>query len=756
MKRSLFKSGLFVAGVVNILLAGSYKVSAQAPAQDLKAATLLTRSEAYDKAGDLFKQLIQKEPGNSKYYFYYGENWLQDYFSDTVSNSIAVYTKEAKALYDKGVSSNPAEPLNYIGLAKVAFFNGDNKTADEMRAKAKSFLQPYKSIKKMVPVAKDYAYILAKIAESYIAVDQKSVDTSKALPLLREALKIDYKNSDIYLIAGDIFNIKNDGSNSIKNYNLAQEYDPTSPTAMMKIGSIYVRARNLNAAIPYFEDAIRLNANYAPAYRELGALYSMARRYDEAKKYFEKYLELTQGNIPAKISYVRSLYFAGEYDEVIKNIEDIFKVDQSKEYLNRLAGYSAYEKKNPDYIVALRYMEKLFATVDAQYIIPRDYSYLAKILLKKNQKYPQLVTDRDKQKVQNDKDKAKYAAAATAAEKAKVKPVVDSSSARLARLEKQIAVADKDIDRAFGEYKKALSFDPENKSMVAEIANSYYTYRRYNEAAKMWSKLIALGRNEPKDYMQLGRWYLNAEKYKSADSVFAEVIKKDPKYVDAHLFTARAYSKMEGDPKVGTARPKFEKLIEVASSDTVKNVDAVAEAYQYLAYHYMLNDNYGKAKQYFQKMTVLSPKDKDLKNKGFSGLAQLEVQQSQKEKTIEGKLPFATRTQDWYKQILAYDPTNEAAKKSLDWAVGWEKNLKSGINPNELKGTIKNAAGQPIVNASIRIKDTAAETYSNASGAFKFEIPEASETLVFSAEGYKSKEMPVVRPLKAINVVLDK
>ena len=98
----------------------------------------------------------------------------------------------------------------------------------------------------------------------------------------------------------------------------------------------------------------------------------MAHRYDQSKVNFEKYLELTAGNIPAKISYVRSLYYAGEYDEVIKNIEDIFAVDKSKAYMNRLAGYSCYEKKDADYNKGLNYMETLFKTVSPELIIKRD------------------------------------------------------------------------------------------------------------------------------------------------------------------------------------------------------------------------------------------------------------------------------------------------------------------------------------------------------------------------------------------------
>ena len=45
-----------------------------------------------------------------------------------------------------------------------------------MRAKAKSFLLPYKNLKKISPPAKDYAFALAKIAESY--AKEGNVDTS--------------------------------------------------------------------------------------------------------------------------------------------------------------------------------------------------------------------------------------------------------------------------------------------------------------------------------------------------------------------------------------------------------------------------------------------------------------------------------------------------------------------------------------------------------------------------------------------------
>ncbi len=721
--------------------------------QDLNTAIGYTRSEAYDKAEEIFQQLIQKEPGNSKYYFFYGENKLQDYFSDTISNSLAVYTREAKAIFEKGISANSSEPLNYIGLARVAFFNGDEKTAEEMRAKAKSFLVPHKNIKKLQPPATEYAFILAKLAESYITV-KFTVDTSKALPLIREALRIDYKNPDIYLIAGDIYILVNDGSNAIKNYNLAQDYNPSSPTANMKIGSIYVRAKNLGAAIPYFEQAINLNPNYAPAYRELGSLYSMARRYDQAKQYYEKYLDLTKGNIPAKISYVRSLYYAGEYDEVIKVIEEIFAIDQSKAYLNRLAGYSCFEKKNPDYDKALKYMETLFEKVSPELIIKRDYTYLAKILLKRNQEYPNLIRESERLKSQLEKEKVRYNSA-SATEKAKLKPSIDTLNSQLTRLNNQIAKSEKEIDRAFAEYNKALTFDPEDVALINEIALNYYNFRRYDNAARMWAKLISLGRNDINDYMQIGRAFYVADNLKAADSIFNVVIKIQPDYLPAHLYIARTYSKMEKDPREGLAKPKFEKLIEMASVDSLKNETEMIEALTYLSYYYRVTGNLQKSREYYTRMIELNPGNNENKTRGLLGLAGIENDLAINEKTIEGKLPYLNRSQEFYKRILAFDPNNEQAKTLLKWTQEYETQVRKGINPNELKGVVRTASGQPIVNASIRIKDTAAETYTNTKGEFKFEIPQASEALIVSAPGFQTKEIPITRPLKPQTIILE-
>ncbi|MCX6333561.1 MAG: tetratricopeptide repeat protein [Bacteroidia bacterium] len=747
MKRVLFKKGLILTAAIAGLM------SSNIFGQDIASALLLTKSEQYDKAGAMLNQLIQKEPANSKNYFYLGENMLLDYYSDTISNSLPIATKAAREIFQKGVSANAGDPLNYVGLAKVANMLGDNKTATEMRTKARSLLLPYKNIKKIVPPAKDYAFALAKIAESYI--NNGEVDTAAALPLIRQAVIIDSKNPEIYLIAGDIYIMAIDGSNAIKNYNLAQYADPKSPTANMKIGNIYVRGKNLQVAIPYFEEAIALDANYAPAYRELGQLYWMAQRLEQSKTNFKKYLELTAGNIPAKTRYVNSLFYAGDYEEVIKNVEEILAVDDSRAYMNRLAGYSYCDKKNPDYKKALEYMDKLFEKVPEDRILPKDHHYVARIIMKKNLDLPKMTEELGNLEQQLQKSKSKYNSA-TAADKTKLKPALDELTSKYDNLKSNVAASEKELDRGFREYAKVIELKPQDNALRNELAQNYYSFKKYDDAAKTWGKIIDPAKDDIPAYMKVGRAYNNGNNLKSADSVFNIVIRKNPEYLDAYVWSARTYSKMDPDYKTGVAKPKFEKVISVAAKDSLKNNSEMMEAFGYLGWYYSEKGNYSASRSYYNRMINLDPRNKDNKIKGYNGLGQLESYKVVLEdKTIEGKLAILGRALEAYDKILALEPNNAQAKASRSWVQEYIAKVKTGINPNEIKGTVKNAAGQPIAFASVKIKDTAAETFTNAKGEYKFEISQSSEILVISAKGYASKEIPVTKS-RIYNVVLEK
>jgi tetratricopeptide (TPR) repeat protein len=210
---------------------------------------------------------------------------------------------------------------------------------------------------------------------------------------------------------------------------------------------------------------------------------------------------------------------------------------------------------------------------------------------------------------------------------------------------------------------------------------------------------------------------------------------------------------MDPDSKLGLAKPKFEKVIEVAKVDSVKNYTAMIDALTYLSYFHMINDNFSKSKDYYNRMINLDPNNKENKIKGYIGIGSVELRSTSGEKTNEGRLPYLSRATDAYNKVLALDPMNASAKSQLTYIREFEAQIKKGINPNEIKGLIKNASGQPLPYVSVRVKDTAAENMSNTKGEFKFEIPQGSEILIISLKGYKSQEIPITKS-RVYNVTL--
>ena len=706
-------------------------------AQTLDDAITATHNEQFDKADQILKNLAKSAP-TSQIYYRLGENTMLNFLSDTISNSLKVVAAEAKQQFEKGIAISPSDPLNYVGLAKVASYLGDQKTADQMRLKAKSFLLPYKKVSK-IPNPQEYARTLAKLAESYIVFDK--VDTTQAMPYIREALTIDQKNEMIYIIAGDLYLLVNNGSLAIKNYNKAQETDPKSPMANMKIGSIYFKGKNFGAAIPYYEQAIALDKNYAPAYRELGQLYANAARLQESKANYEIYLKLTNQNIPAKIRYVTSLFYSRNYAEVIKNVEDIFAVDQSRTYLNRIAGYSCYEQGN--YPQALIYMDRLFATLPADLILKKDYIYYARILIKKNLNYPKLLAELEKANAELTAVREKNESLKGAA-KEKEKVNVAPLAAKVSDLQNNINAMEKDLSKAYESYEKAITFEGEDASLIQEKANLFYNHKRFNEAAETWKRLLSKGKDSEDNYLQIGKAYYQGKEFDKADEILNQMIAKYPDQMQGYLWSARNASAKDPDSKLGIGKQKFTALIEKASSDSVKYATEIFDALRYLGYSALQSKNYDLARAYYNRMANLDSKNKEMMMQAYSSMATLYMSMGEYSKATE-----------FYNKILGVDPTNAQAKSSIQYIIALQSSAKPKASPNEISGVIKDKAGNPIAGASVSVKDTAAERWTNAKGEYRFTMPEASTILVISAEGYKSIEIPITKS-RVYNVTLSK
>jgi tetratricopeptide (TPR) repeat protein len=77
----------------------------------------------------------------------------------------------------------------------------------------------------------------------------------------------------------------------------ANKRDPvranTSPSAAksVEIGDFYLRRKKFKAALSRFQDALKTDPHYAPAYRELGKVYERMELWQKALDAYRKYLD---------------------------------------------------------------------------------------------------------------------------------------------------------------------------------------------------------------------------------------------------------------------------------------------------------------------------------------------------------------------------------------------------------------------------------------------------------------------------------
>ncbi|MCK9220164.1 MAG: tetratricopeptide repeat protein [Bacteroidales bacterium] len=536
--------------VVALLLFFPFLVNLEA--QEVKDAIKLTKSEQFAAASSMFKKLIQQNPNDGDIYYYFGRNLLDKYYSDTLNVSFKEKTDSAQAIYNMGIKQDPSNPINYIGLGGLSLIKKDLPQAKTYFASAMA-LMPSKANKaiKMLPARQ--AKLLIQIAESYVNANIN--DTAAVFLSLRTAGDLDKNNPDLYIVQGDVyFNLLNDGSKAITNYNMASVLDPKSPEAKLRIGLLWLRARQYNNALNYYQEVVKMDSTFAPAYRELGSLLSRAGRPEEAKKNFAKFLELSR-NTSARKQFVNILIDLKDYSEAIAQLNEIQKVDLSDNDVNRALAYSYFEIQKYD--SGLAYSRKFFKNATPEKIRSTDYVYYGRLLSKLK---------------------------------------IDSLAPE--------------------QLLKAYSLDTAKADLISEAALSWTRVKKYDKARELYEMKINLKKGGAMDYYNLGKVYYSMQDYTKADTNLAIFNMLQPEYVQGWVWRARAKSNLDPDSKQGLAKPIYDIILEKTREDTAKYSKERVEALYFLAFYNFLQYNQTKNKEfaikaveYGSRINAIDPKD---------------------------------------------------------------------------------------------------------------------------------------------------
>lgn len=509
--------------------------AAGATAQTLGDAIKLTDKEQFEKATGAFRKLVTAEPQNAEAWFYFGESYWENERADS-----------AEACYRMGVGANPKYPLNKVGLGKVLWSQG--RTADAQALFTEAVSTACDKANKFPKPLQGNTY--REVAEAIAQGNSK--DLIKAQEFIAKALEMDPKNPETYVLKGDVLFDQNprDGSAPLENYKTAINMDALNPKPVTRKAFMYYRANNLDAAISEYDNAIAVDAVFAPAYRGRAEAWFKKRDFDKATADMNKYLELNKGNQSARIRNAQFLFLTGKYQESLNEISALEGEGVKNIVLKRLKGYDQVEMK--DATAGKATLDAYFSEQPADKHVATDHEYYGKALAA----------------LGNDS-------------------LAGESMLKGARM-------DRTKDYLFVEASKAFS-----------------KAKRYDQAVAAMKEKIAAGKPETNDYYYLGDAANKGKRWMTADSAWATYIERNPNAYQGYKFRARAQNGMDStETKTFVAKPFYdEMLLKMKPEEKEKYKADLEEALNYMGLFYLYSKDardLPRSKCYFEKIVALN------------------------------------------------------------------------------------------------------------------------------------------------------
>lgn len=529
MKTNFFNNRLRVAITALFLglLSTQLSFAQDVITPEVKKALRLVDIEQSSKGVAALEGLVKANPTNASVLYYLGYAQIKRGELD-----------KALASFEKGIQVDPKEQLNYAGKGYVRILQNNLTEAktifDKVLADTKS----------------KNAAVLNSVAEAYLST-KKNVDV--AMPLLVKSKSINSKDPETLILLGDAYLQQGNGSQggpAVSSYESAATLDPKNAKPHHKVGIVYARSKNIQAATDAYNQAIKVDPEFAPAYKELGEIYYVAKKGAEAAQAQEKYLALTENPTPGRVQLAFYYFMAKDYVKANSIFKQIIDTPEIPVVAYRFYAQSLMEVK--DLEQSRTYFEKYFEKVKKEEISAGDYVYYGNALL-------QL---------------------------------------------KQDSLAVQSFDNS-------LAIDSTNIEIRQLHAETLYAKKRYAEAIKSYNKLVALRKTPSSlDQFNLGRSYYYNEQMVEADTAFNRLIKLQPTRTVGYLWVARVRANKDPESTQGLAKPYFDKVIEIGSVEPEKNKKDLIDAYSYMGYYYYLQKDNAKSKSYWEKVLALNPADK--------------------------------------------------------------------------------------------------------------------------------------------------
>jgi tetratricopeptide (TPR) repeat protein len=399
------------------------------------------------------------------------------------------------------------------------------------------------------------AEVLMAVSRAYL--NAKRTEYPYVLDLLDKAEKRDKNNPEVYNLQGDVYRRMSDGGKAVQAYTAALQKQPSYAKAEYNIGKIYLTQQNSEMFLKHFTNAVQKDPAYTPALYELYYYYYF-RDVNLAKEYLDKYIAQRDASVENEYMMVDLLYVSSKHAQALDMARQLLAKEKeaAQPRLYKLIAYS-YDAAG-DSVNALDYIGRYFAKAHDTQFVAKDYELRANLLQKFAGREQEAIAD----------------------------------------LEKAIAMDTLAAHKA---------------DYMADLAAIYKKSGDKNKEA-YWLGQLYQTKESPTnlDLYYWGLAHYSAQEYPQADTVFGLYTEKYPEHIHGFYWRAKSNALIDTSMELGLAIPYYQKMIELAAVDSIKNKSLLIQAYGYIgAYEANVKKDFEEALVHFGKILELDPGNAD-------------------------------------------------------------------------------------------------------------------------------------------------
>jgi len=97
--------------------------------------------------------------------------------------------------------------------------------------------------------------------------------------------------------------------------------------AYFNLANAYIQAKQIDKAVPLYQQALQLNPRYVAAHSNLAAALTLLQQYDKALLHYQLALQLDPDHFNTRINFADTLLALGKYDLAIQQYESALRLD---------------------------------------------------------------------------------------------------------------------------------------------------------------------------------------------------------------------------------------------------------------------------------------------------------------------------------------------------------------------------------------------------------------------------------------------